>query len=269
MPNLFFCDIDGTLIKSDGTISDTLRNALHDLSAAGHGLILTSGRPLAGMMNVYNYLDTPFTYSYMIANNGCLIYDCNKKQPIYENKLSITLVDQIQALAEEMHVYVQTYTDTSTICREKTEELRMYMVHVKMPVICCARFSEVLESPPYKMLSLSTDGSEPLLPFKAELEKRFGSEIQTMFSGSGYLEIIPKNADKGKALQYLCQYTGIPLENSYAAGDSENDIPMITAAGKGYAMKNAQEPVKQKARYITREDHEHDGILEIIQNMLS
>jgi hypothetical protein len=119
------------------------------------------------------------------------------------------------------------------------------------------------------MLSLSTNGSEPLLPFKAELERRFGNEIQTMFSHAGYLEIIARGADKGQALRFLCAHAGIPVENSYAAGDSENDIPMITAAGKGYAMKNADNAVKQKAGYITREDNEHDGILEIIQNMLS
>lgn len=269
MPKLFFCDIDGTLLRSDGTISESMRKALQDLAAAGHGMILTSGRPLSGIMHVYDYLDIPFTYSYIIANNGCLVYDCNAGQPIYEKRLPLSLIDRIRQLAGQMGVHIQTYTDDAIVCQKDNPELRSYNSRIRMPVIYADTFSDVLTKPPYKMLSLSLSGTQKLLPFRAEVERQFGDNVTTMFSGSGYLEIIARDADKGKALEFLCMHTGIPISQSYAAGDCENDIPMLLSAGKGFAMQNAEEIVRQKAPLCTKYDNDHDGIAEIIKDMLA
>ena len=70
MPKLLFCDIDGTLVRSDGTISDYVRSLLEKLADAGHGFILTSGRPLSSILKVRDYIDIAFPHSYIIANNG-------------------------------------------------------------------------------------------------------------------------------------------------------------------------------------------------------
>lgn len=73
---------------------------------------------------------------------------------------------------------------------------------------------------------------------------------------------------KGSAVRFLCEYTGIPLCNTIAAGDAENDISMIRAAHIGCAMKNAEEEVKQAADYITENDNNHDGVAEIIHKFV-
>ena len=55
---------------------------------------------------------------------------------------------------------------------------------------------------------------------------------------------------KGRSLERLCEIIGIPIENSVAAGDYENDSDMILAAGIGAAVENAQESLKEKADII-------------------
>ena len=87
MTKLLFSDIDGTLLRKDGTISPTLARKLREMGQAGHGMILCSGRPLDGILLVQSYLESlsiHFPYSYVIANNGALVYDCNEKKAVLE-----------------------------------------------------------------------------------------------------------------------------------------------------------------------------------------
>ena len=80
-----------------------------------------------------------------------------------------------------------------------------------------------------------------------------------------YLEIFPSDAGKGNALVRLCEILGVPLENSLAAGDEENDLSMIRAAGTGIAMCNGSKVVKDIADVITSEDNDHDGLIPFLQ----
>ena len=53
-----------------------------------------------------------------------------------------------------------------------------------------------------------------------------------------------------------------------SAGDQENDISMIEAAGVGCAMANAVPACKEAADYITEADCDHDGLAEIIEKFI-
>lgn len=269
MPYLLFCDIDGTLIRQDGTISDRVRSLLEKLAQKGHGFILTSGRPLPSMLKVRDYINITFPYSYIIANNGGLIYDCNTQKAVFEATLPFPLIEKLQTVAQEMKFHIQTYTENSIVCRHETEEVKRYADRIKMPVILSDRLTTPLTVEPYKMLALSLKGSEALMPLKKRIECDYADTLTLMFSQDGYLEILPKAANKGNALRFLCNHLAIPVENTYAAGDSENDIAMLRAAAISYAMKNGVEKVKSSAVYVTALDHEHDGIAEVLENILA
>lgn len=268
MPNLLFSDIDGTLIRSDGIISDRVRHLLQEMSKKGHGLILTSGRPLPSMQKVLDYIDIPFPHSYIIANNGALIYDCNRKEAIFEATLSFEMIDRLQTIAEEMQFHIQTYTEDSIVCRKETEEVKCYASRIKMPILLSDRLSAALTKQPYKMLALSLKGSEALMPLKHRIERDYGDRLTLMFSQDGYLEILSKSASKGNALRFLCDHLSIPVSHTFAAGDSENDITMLQAAAFSYAMQNSNETVKSSAVFVTALDHEHDGIAEVLKKIL-
>ena len=66
-------------------------------------------------------------------------------------------------------------------------------------------------------------------------------------------------------MKRLADILGIPVENTYAAGDEQNDISMIEAAGCGIAMANATDLVKASADVITTYDNDHDGLAEFIE----
>ena len=82
------------------------------------------------------------------------------------------------------------------------------------------------------------------------------------------LLIVPVGVSKGAAIRFLAEYLMIPMENTIAVGDAENDIPMIEAAGLGVAMKNASDEIKKYADYITERDNNQGGVGEVIQKYI-
>ncbi len=78
----------------------------------------------------------------------------------------------------------------------------------------------------------------------------FSKDVNIIQSSPFFLEILPKCNSKGRALRRLCELLGIPKENSVAVGDYENDIEMITAAGIGAAVDNADDNVKEAADIV-------------------
>ena len=86
-----------------------------------------------------------------------------------------------------------------------------------------------------------------------------------MRSNSRYLEIIPSDAGKGTAVRELAAYLGIDEGGTLAAGDEENDLSMIEAAGCGVAMCNGNKDIFASADIITVKDNDHDGLAPIIR----
>jgi HAD superfamily hydrolase (TIGR01484 family) len=76
--------------------------------------------------------------------------------------------------------------------------------------------------------------------------------------------IFPQDANKGKALTYVCERLGIPLEETLAIGDGSNDIPMFELAGKAAVMGNARDVVKGCADFVCASNDEA-GVAEAIE----
>ncbi|MCR4689771.1 MAG: HAD family hydrolase [Lachnospiraceae bacterium] len=270
---LLFSDIDGTLILKDQTISPAVAEALDKMARAGHGLVLSSGRPVDSIMAVFkmieNRVPTPFARTLIIAGNGAQIYDRTAGEMLFEKRVPIPYVDKLQDLAESMEVHLQTYTDTHIICIREDAESERYRTKVILPLQISPRLSDALDKPPCKLLALSVKGSEALMPFRTRVGELFGDVLHTLFSGEGYLEIVAKDVDKGIALSYIAEKFGVAMEDTYAVGDYDNDLSMILAAGNGYAMANATESVKAAAPHVTRKANAEDGILEVLSAMMT
>lgn len=75
-----------------------------------------------------------------------------------------------------------------------------------------------------------------------------------------------KDSTKGKTLKKLLEYLDIDSSSVLAFGDNYNDISMFEVVD-GVAMKNAQESLKEVAKYLTK-SNEDDGVSYFIQNKL-
>lgn len=92
-----------------------------------------------------------------------------------------------------------------------------------------------------------------------EMGRQFPQIKVLPFSNYFGADIVEQEASKGEGLKRLCEYYGIPLENTYAFGDSMNDVDIVRTAGTGIAMGNAIQELKEAADYVT-DSIDRDGV---------
>ena len=118
--------------------------------------------------------------------------------------------------------------------------------------------------PSVKLLCLDYDDPARLTQFRRLFESEFSGELNCFNSNPNLLEIVPPGVDKGAALSFLANHYQVPINNTISAGDAENDLSMILAAGIGCAVKNAEDSLKSKADYVTQRDNNHAAVAEIL-----
>lgn len=263
---VLFTDMDGTLLLDDSSISEYMKQTLDRLTAAGHRLVLTSGRPLDSILEVMEVCGLFYPNTLLIANNGSLIYDCSSHSPLRELTLTMEQAAQIMKAAEDRGIHAQTYTDHEIVCRRDDEEAAYYRRRIHMPLLTVPDPLAVLSHPPYKVQTIHLTDRRALEALKTAVEQLCGSAVTAQFSNDRYLEFYNSLAGKGSAIRWVCEYFHILPENSMAAGDAPNDISMLTAAGIGVAMANADPSVKKAADFITSADNNRNGLAEAIEH---
>ena len=164
----------------------------------------------------------------------------------------------------EFGIHIQTYTDTSVVSETDNESLRIYLDNQKLPLILVPHIKDAQIAPPPKLLCLDYQDPEKVTRFRSYFERQMGGRLDCFQSNPWLLEIVPPRVNKGSSLRFIAEKTGIPIDHTISAGDAENDLSMILAAGIGCAMRNADESLKQQADYVTEHDNNHAGIAEIL-----
>lgn len=262
---VFFSDLDGTLLNDQKEITPRTKQAIDAFVAAGNCFVISTGRPLPSAIEVQEHLGLKYPGSYICAYNGAILYDSTEDRILYETGIAHDLVQPILDLADTWHVHIHAYRDRYIISRKYTEELEFYLKHIHMPVIINEDILSELPGDTWKLLAIDLHDHEQLQGFHDALLEQLGDYVRPVFSGPHYVDIFPVNAGKGQSLIQLCRLLQVPVENSLAAGDEENDLPMLEAAGCGICMCNGKEELKKIADVITREDNNHDGLLPFLQ----
>ncbi len=237
------------------------REVLTAWTEAGHKLVLCSGRDINSVADVKRDLQLDLPGMYLIGYNGGQIFDCEKKETIHKITLTLPQTRHLLSEAEKWGIHIHTYSDTNILAPKMDEELRYYQHAIKTPLIICENLADSLTCEPCKCIAIELKDLKKLEDFRLSLlpfaEKE---EISMVYSNPNYLEFIPNLSGKGAAVKTLCEMLDIPLCFSLAAGDAQNDMSMIEAAGTGIAMINGSEDVKFAATLITHEDNDHDGL---------
>ena len=269
MQKAFFTDLDGTLLNSQSKITDGNKAAIQELTEAGHHFILATGRPLLSGIKQAQMLGLDHEGCYMIAFNGCILYDLGKKKILASIAMPLDVVRTIYGLAGEYGLHIQTYDENDVLVEPRCDDeiVRGYCKRILVEHRVLNDIAELTREPE-KILVIELEDLEKLAAFREELLKLCGDAVDAYHSNPNYLEIVVKGMNKGKALVQMCERLGIPMEGTFAVGDESNDIAMIEAAHTGIAMANAIDEVKAAADVITKNDNDHDAIAEIIYELM-
>lgn len=273
---ILFSDLDGTLLTDEKTILPQDMQAIEKMLAAGHKFVITTGRPLTSakmLAKKYGFYRPGF---FIVSFNGGLIYDCATEQPILTRRIPAESVKYIMDEAHRRGMHAHTYAGDLVISEYETEQLKTYCRLMQMDYLVVKDIREyfgdnapinVVIKPsenPIKVNIITPFDHDSLLDFRIEMRKIFEGKLFDVFSKPEMLEFSNMLSNKGDAVRFMAEYYSVPLADTIACGDEENDCPMIEAAGVGVAMANASEAALRIANYVTRNDNNHGGVSEVI-----
>ena len=262
---LIALDLDDTLLDNNRGISDANVEALQECAKRGIYIVLCSGRAENAILPFVRRLEIAGMEQgrYLIAINGCSIFDMHKRNQIFCSKVDSSLLLRVNQIAEEYGLKSEVYTPDTIYYNKCTE-------WTKLDVDLCGLKGQEVED--YENLlrqgftkMLVPGDPELLQTLQKQLKDELGSKAVIFTSKPYFLEILPPACGKGEAVSYLAKHIGIPVEKTMGFGDSMNDESMFKLCGYGIAMQNALPYIKSIASYVTRLDNNNSGIADFLR----
>lgn len=269
IPKILFTDLDGTLLRSDKKISSFTLDVLKRWVQNGHFIALCSGRDINSVNLVAEELNLPKEHLFTIGYNGGQIFDNSAAKTIFRCALRSKEIKFLSEAAKEAGLYMHTYSDTHIVSPGACPELDYYTRVIKTPVLFSEDITKPLGGASCKCILINIDDKDKLEAFRIKMApwaKEHG--ISMMYSNPFYLEFIPSDSGKGRAVRELCKLCGIPGVMAVTAGDEANDISMLEEGDIAIAMKNGIDSIKDVSTLITDEDNDHDGLALALEGIM-
>jgi Cof subfamily protein (haloacid dehalogenase superfamily) len=258
-PRVVATDLDGTLLRTDGSISARSRKALALAEAAGATVIFVSGRPPRW---VDELADTIGSHGLAICANGALVYDVANRVVVDQQALPTEVAIQVaQALRTAIPGVVFAVERRLEFGREPAYESSWPLPAGAVE----GRLEELVVEPVAKLLARH----EELDPeeFKARAAEVVGSLAEaTHSSPSALLEISAVGVSKATTLARLCAERGFAAAEVVAFGDMPNDVPMLSWAGTSYAVANAHPDAAAVADHRCG-SNDDDGVARVLERL--
>ena len=265
---LIALDLDGTLLRSDKTVSARNAQALRRAAEQGAEIVVASGRYYTGIPEQVRSL--PFI-RYYICINGAAVFDMKTGCALHREEIPLARAQEIYDELCRLDVIYDCYQDDlGWLDTRFFAEIPNY---VQIPSLCEYLYTR-----------------RPLESFRQALDRRGRSlqKIQAFFhttqerdrelarlralfpdmaisSSMPYnIEINSRRANKGAALQALATQLGLQPETVMAFGDGLNDLTMLQYAGHSVAMENGAAEAKAAARYQAP-PNDADGVAQIVE----
>jgi Cof subfamily protein (haloacid dehalogenase superfamily) len=260
---LFATDLDGTLLRSDGTVSDRTRAALTAVEGSGRALVLVTGRPPRWMPPV---VEATGHAGLALCANGAVVYDLATGQVVQEHLIDPDVgaeaVAAIRAALPDV-VFAVERSGSRGLGREEAYALGF----TPRGEVLVAEVDELLTEPVAKLLARSPDlDPDEML---ARVREVVGDLVEvTHSSTTGLMEISASGVSKAVALSRLADELGVPADEVVAFGDMPNDLPMLGWAGHAVAVANAHPEVLAAADEVTA-SNDDDGVALVIERLLA
>ncbi|WP_319558815.1 Cof-type HAD-IIB family hydrolase [Marispirochaeta sp.] len=266
MIQLLAIDLDDTLLTEDLDISMKNRKAVRAAEAAGVTVLLASGRTLFSMRRYGRELDMWRRSGYMIANNGATVISTSTEEVVLEKPLEPALGMQVWEIVQGHGLTMQYYGEGDIYVSGPSEYTERDCLLTGQRWHQVDSFAASLTIPRTKFV---IPGEPEVLPaVEKDLKNSLGERANIFTSKPYFLEVLRADADKGTALAYVAKELGIESGEVMAIGDSMNDFGMLSWAGIGVAMSNAQDKIKEIADYVTNFSHEDHGVAEAIERFI-
>jgi len=257
-PRLVATDLDGTLLRSDGSLSDRTRDVLTTLDARGVPVVIVTGRPMRWLADLRPVVGE---HGLAIVSNGAAIYDVAADEAHdvrgIEVAVGIEIAQRIEARLPGATFAVETVTGI-TIAPGFVD------VDRDPPGSRVATPDELWTAPALKLLVRHPEADHERL--RDRVEQAVGDLATPTWSMPGLVEISATGVTKASALATLAERLGVAVGDTVAFGDMPNDVPMLRWAGTSYAVANAH-PDAASAADRAAPANDDDGVASVLADL--
>jgi Cof subfamily protein (haloacid dehalogenase superfamily) len=262
-PRVIATDLDGTLLRSDGSVSDRTRAALDLAAARGAHVLAVTARPIRWLDRLIPQFTT---LPHVIAANGAICYDLATGTaydllPFPDGVIPVLLAHLREALPgagialeTPIGLFREAAYVPSRFDADETDAGRRV-----------GPLEDLLDQPVVKLLVAQRDRPSAEL-FAAVAPTVGGIAHLTYSTNNGLLELGPPDVTKASTLAAWCAARGIDARDVAAFGDMPNDLPMLVWAGRSFAVANAHPDVLAAAGSVTGSNDE-DGVAAAIEGL--
>jgi Cof subfamily protein (haloacid dehalogenase superfamily) len=247
---ILFFDIDGTILSHRTyEVSESTKLAISQAQANGHILMINTGR-------VNSFIDKAVLnlgFDGFIC--GCGTHIMYQGEELFHTELP---KDLIQSMMKDLREYKidaalegsrKVYFDFHSTSPIITGIIDM----MKKQQLCVGSWDE----PDVRFDKLCIWPKEEDQAF--QFQKKYKDTLDFIDREGRLYEIIPKGYSKASGIEFMLDQLAVPYDNTFAFGDGENDLPMLTYAKHSIAMGNSPQSIKDIVTYVT-EDVDHNGI---------
>lgn len=270
-------DLDGTLLNSQKEISLKTKEMLIRLQEEGVAVLLSSGRPLHGMIRYAEELKINQYNGYISSYNGAKVTKIRDQKNLLSEPLDLTLAKDILRHLEKFDVkpmiFHENYVLVSDVYNGKIlidgQIVETYQNESRSNNMLLKEFTNLAEDIDFPPMKILISGNPEYLQENInEITQPFIGRSSMTFSDRFYFEFNALGVSKGQALKSLLERHDISPNQVVAFGDGDNDLTLIETAGLGVAMGNANEKVKGIADRVTLSNNE-DGIAVFLEEILT
>ena len=257
---LIVADLDGTLLKSDKSLDDNIKDVI---SGQDYKFTIASGRSMNLVKKFISELNIDLPY---ITNNGAEIYQsdaCVKQYSIPDDGVRFIL-NLVQEFDLECHanaencIYTMGKIDLILPFRKRFEGVLSIVDNASVNSVCANTIN--------KIMCIDKD-----LNKVQELANKINLYCEHVHceraEGNAFV-IVNRQASKGKALKNLIELLHISTEEVIVFGDNYNDVSMFEAVKYSVCMENADKDVKDKATFICK-SNDMNGVSDFIQKYIN
>ena len=262
-PRLAAIDLDGTLLRTDGTVSERSRAALRTARDAGIGIVLVTARSPRSVRVIAADLGLG---GVALCANGATVYDLDADVILDHRPLAVDVAHRVvRGLREEVPDIAFAWELELRFGSEPGYEARRDAVRWPRPDDAFPP-CDVLEwsEPMTKLLARVPEAD--LLTVLEAARVLCGAHAEVTLTGDTFVEVIAAGVGKDVALAELAHESGVSREEVVAFGDQLVDAAMLRWAGLGVAVANATAFALEAADLVTASNDE-DGVALVLERL--
>ena len=273
-----FLDMDGTLLNSQKDVSSRTKETLLEVKQRGVEIILISGRCNKSIEYIVkNRINNKHELiRYIISTDGTMIKDLKENKIIYQSSINEEIVQELIDNSYNFDTAFYIITENNMYKDNRNNQCQKEIDKWYINGEFC-RIKNNLETIDFNTFNRKNEKVNRILFFSMNFEKLKeinntmlkNDKIKTLFRkdhNNYQLLLISNTYSKAMGVIEMCKYLDIPMENTIAFGDSDNDIEMLNVVGEGIAMKNANQDLKTNKK--TEYTNDEDGVAKYLKKML-